>query len=59
MFDLHALKDVKEVVHPREMLNILKNGHQQRGDDGNRPGQYNSSKTGPAQVQETLQEYGG
>lgn len=59
MVDLHALKYIEEVVHPCEMLNILKNGHQQCGNDGDRAGQQNSRKTGPAQVQETLQGHGG
>lgn len=59
MFNLHALKDIEEVVHPCEMLNILKNGHQQCGNDGDWAGQQNSRKTGPAQVQETLQAHGG
>lgn len=45
--DLHALKHIEEVVHPCQMLNILKNSYQQCRRDGNRAGQQHSGKTGP------------
>lgn len=54
MIDLHALKHVEEVVHPCQMLNILKNGDQQSRCDGDGAGQQHSSKPGPPKVQETL-----
>lgn len=54
MIHLHALKNVKEVVHPRQMTNILKNCDKQCRRDGNGAGQQHPSKTGPPKVQETL-----
>lgn len=39
------------------MFNVLENGHQQCGRDGDGTGQQNPSKTGPAQVQKTLREW--
>lgn len=51
---LHALKHVQEVVHARQMLDVLENGHQQSGYDGDGPGQHDSCKTRPPEVQETL-----
>lgn len=55
--DLHALEHVEEVVHPRQMMNILKNGHQQSGRDGDGAGQQHSGKPGPPQVQEALSKH--
>lgn len=52
--DLHALQHVEEVVHARQVLRVLKDGHQQGGSDGKRAGQQHPSETRPAQVQETL-----
>lgn len=52
--DLHALQHVEEVIHARQVLHVLEDGHQQRGSDGNGAGQQHPSKTRPAQVQETL-----
>lgn len=54
MVDLHALKHVEEVVHPRQMLNVLKNGDQQSRRNGDGAGEQHPSKTGPPKVQETL-----
>ena len=52
--DLHALEYIEEVVHSRQMLNILKYGDQQSWGDGDGSSQQHPGKTGPAQVQETL-----
>lgn len=53
--DLHALKHVEEVVHARQVLYVLEDGNQQGGGDGQGAGQQHTSKTRPAQVQETLE----
>ena len=52
--DLHALQHVQEVVHARQVLDVLEDGDQQGGSDGEGAGQQHSSETRPAQVQETL-----
>lgn len=45
--NLHALKHIEEVVHPRQMLNILKDGDQQCRCDGDGAGQQHPRKTRP------------
>lgn len=55
--DLHALKHIEEVIHARQVLNILKNGYQQGRRDGDGAGEQHSCKTGPPQVQETLRKH--
>lgn len=52
--DLHALQHVEEVVHARQVMDVLEDGDQQRGCDGQGTGQQHPSETRPAQVQEAL-----
>lgn len=54
MIHLHALKHVKEVVHPCQVMNILKNRNEKSRRDGDGAGQQHPSKTGPPKVQEAL-----
>lgn len=52
--DLHALKHIEEVVHPRQMVNVLENGDEERWRDSDGTGQQHPSKTRPLQVQKPL-----
>lgn len=52
--DLQTLQDIEEVVHARQVLHVLEDGHQQGGGDGDGTGQQHPGETRPAQVQETL-----
>ena len=54
--DLQALQHVQEVVHPRQLGDVLEDGHQQGGRDGDGAGEQHPGKTGPLQVQESLEE---
>ncbi len=45
--DLQALKHIQEVIHPRQMLNILKDGYQQSRCDGDGAGKQHPRKPGP------------
>ena len=52
--NLHALQHVQEVVHARQVGDVLEDGHQQGGRDGDGAGQQHPGETGPAQVQKAL-----
>ena len=54
---LEAHEDVEEVVHARQVLHILEDGHEQRGGDGDGAREQHPGKAGPAQVQEALGEH--
>ena len=43
--DLQALQHVEEVVHPRQAGDILEDGYQQRGRDGDGSGEQHPCKT--------------
>jgi len=53
---LQALQHVEEVVHPRQAADVLEDGHQQRGRDGDGAREQHPRKARPAQVQEALEE---
>lgn len=48
--DLQALQHIEEVVHARQVLDVLEDGNQQSRSDGEGAGQQYASKAGPAQV---------
>ena len=51
---LHALEDVQEVVHSRQALYVLEDGHQEGRGERQGAGQQDPGETRPAQVKETL-----
>lgn len=43
--DLHALQHVEEVVHAGQVLDVLEDGDQQSGSDGERAGHQHPGET--------------
>lgn len=49
-----ALQDVEQVIHAREVADILEGGHKDGGQDGEGAGEDHPGEAGPAELQEAL-----
>lgn len=49
-----ALEDVEQVVHAREVADILEGSHENGGQDGKGAGEEHPGEAGPAELQEAL-----